>query len=454
MTARLREFRRAADERAADLVHRERIARVMSKSNAASETMKVRQFGDWERARRLAGQIKRHVLANLPDLLEEFERNATARGVEVLWAADAGEARALLLGLARRFQIEIAVKSKSMTTEEIELNAALEAAGIEVLESDLGELIVQLAGTRPYHIVGPAIHLTRAEVAELFHRKLGTAPGAGAEELTLAARDLLRRKFAAAGLGITGANFLLADAGAITVVENEGNARLTMAMPRVHVAIAGIEKVLPRLADLALFLPLLASSGTGQQLTCYNTLARGPRTAGEPDGPEHMAVILLDNGRTTLYARPAVRQALRCIRCGACLNVCPVYRSIGGYTYGTVYSGPIGAVITPHLEEQGRWEHLSQASSLCGACSAACPVDIDLHRLLLENRRRATAERKEGWFWAAALRAWAWVFSRRGRLDRLRGVGRLVRAAAPGRARVPRLAPRSFAQMWSDREQS
>jgi L-lactate dehydrogenase complex protein LldF len=266
-----------------------------------------------------------------------------------------------------------------------------------VVESDLGEFIQQLKKEAPYHFVFPCMHLKRDEISALFQKELGTAPTDSPEELTQIARRFLRRQYLKADMGISGGNFLVADRGMISITENEGNARLTTAMPKIHVALVGIEKVLPRLEDLALFLPMLATAGTGQHLTCYNSMFGGPRQPGETDGPEEFHVVLLDNHRTRLLADAQQRDALGCIRCGACLNVCPIFKNIGGHAYGTTYQGPIGSVITPHFRGLQDWKHLSGASSLCGACTETCPVKIDIHHHLLHNRRNAVAEKPVWW---------------------------------------------------------
>jgi L-lactate dehydrogenase complex protein LldF len=276
-----------------------------------------------------------------------------------------------------------------MVTEEIHLNRFLEQNGIESVETDLGEYIQQLDGEPPYHIVTPAMHKSKEDVARVFAHKLGTNPNLTPTQLTLVAREKLREKYTEAQIGITGANFIIADIGGIAVTENEGNARLSTAFPKTHIVIVGIEKVLPSVTDLALFWPLLATYGTGQKVTVYNSIISGPRQVNENDGPTEMYVILLDNGRTNLLANEKSREALYCIRCGACLNACPVYKNIGGHTYGTTYSGPIGSVITPHLRNMDEWKHLSYASSLCGNCTEVCAVKINLHELLLENRHEA-----------------------------------------------------------------
>jgi L-lactate dehydrogenase complex protein LldF len=274
-------------------------------------------------------------------------------------------------------------------TEEIHLNSYLESIGVESVETDLGEYIQQLDGEAPYHIVTPAMHKSKEDVAKLFAEKLGTDINMTPEELTLVARKNLREKYTQAEIGVTGANFIISDIGAIAVTENEGNARLSASWPKTHIVIVGIEKLIPSINDLGLFWPLLSTFGTGQQVTVYNSIISGPKKADETDGPEEMYVILLDNGRTDLLANAKSREALYCIRCGACLNACPVYKNIGGHAYETTYSGPIGSVITPHLRGMHDYKHLSYASSLCGNCTEVCPVKINLHELLLENRRES-----------------------------------------------------------------
>jgi L-lactate dehydrogenase complex protein LldF len=353
-----------------------------------------------------------------------------------------------------------------MVSEEIHLNEALEEAGFHVVESDLGEFIVQLRHEAPYHIVFPAMHLTRGQISELFQQKLGAQPTADPEELTMTARKALRQEYLSADIGITGANFAVAETGMISITENEGNARLTCALPKTHVVLLGIEKVLPRLADLALFLPMLATAGTGQQITCYNSMVSGPRSAEELDGPEEMHVILLDNSRTRLLADAEQRDSLRCIRCGACLNVCPIFRNVGGHTYGTTYQGPIGSVITPHLRGLQSWQHLSQASSLCGACTETCPVKIDLHHHLLQNRRNAVAE-KGSPFQRLGFKAFAFVVNRPSwfgiairAMKFFVPVQRLFNATSADPAwswtksrELPSFARKSFRDLWKQRTQ-
>jgi L-lactate dehydrogenase complex protein LldF len=279
-----------------------------------------------------------------------------------------------------------------------------------VVESDLGEYIVQLRGEAPFHFVFPAMHLKRDSISKIFEEKLGTAPSSDPEELTMIARRVMRQKYIEADIGISGANFAVAETGMISITENEGNARLTTSLPKVHIAVLGIEKVVPKLDDLAVMLQMLGTAGTGQWLTAYNSMIGGPRQPGEVDGPEEFHVVLVDNHRTRLLADPEQRDALRCIRCGACLNVCPIFKNIGGHSYGTTYQGPIGSVITPHLRGLQNYKHLSFSSSLCGACTETCPVKIDLHHHLMRNRRNAVAE-KGGTAERFAFRQFAWVMT-------------------------------------------
>lgn len=377
--------------KAADIEHRRTINHNIGKYNAAVPAGKA-QFYDLQLARERAKNIKWRAIETLDQQLEEFERRLTARGGKVIWAETAQQALDEILKICRARQCKTIVKSKSMVTEEIQLNHFLEKHGIESIETDLGEFIQQLDGEAPYHIVTPAMHKSKEDIAKLFAEKLGTDPKLSPDQLTLAARNILRKKYTEAEIGITGANFLIGDTGAIAITENEGNARLSCAWPPVHIAIAGIEKMIPSLSDLGLFWPLLSTFGTGQRVTAYNTIIAGPRQSGETDGPEEMYVILLDNGRTNLLANAKAREALYCIRCGACLNACPVYKNIGGHSYNTTYSGPIGSVITPYLRGFNEWKHLSYASSLCGSCTEVCAVKINLHELLLENRYEATVK--------------------------------------------------------------
>lgn len=391
MSATAQEFKESASRYTADLTHRSWIQKALSGYYVKRDEFRNR-FQSWPDARNLAAETKWEALNHLDRYLEEFVSKLEARGTKVFWAPGATEARNYIVEVARQHKVRSIIKSKSMTAEEIHLNDALEHAGFEVIESDLGEYIVQLRQEPPYHLVFPAMHLTRKQISDLFHEKLGSEPTNNPEDLTMIARAVMRRKYCEADMGISGANFAVAETGMISITENEGNARLTTSLPKVHVAIVGIEKVLPKLSDLALFLPMLATAGAGQQITGYNTLYGGPRQPGEPDGPQEFHVVLLDNRRTELLADAEQRDALHCIRCGACLNVCPIFKNVGGHSYGTTYQGPIGSVITPHLRGLQEWKHLSLASSLCGACTEVCPVKIDLHHHLLHNRRNAVHE--------------------------------------------------------------
>jgi L-lactate dehydrogenase complex protein LldF len=377
--------------KAADLDHRRKINFNIGKYNAVVPIGK-QQFNDVMAARELAKNKKWDAIENLDKYLEEFEQKITARGAKVLWAETGDQALDYIGAICKQTNCKTLVKSKSMVTEEIHLNSYLESNGIESVETDLGEYIQQLDGEAPYHIVTPAMHKSKEDVAKLFAQKLGTPGGLTPEELTLVARKKLREKYVQAEIGVTGANFILPDIGAIAVTENEGNARLSCAWPKTHIVIVGIEKVIPSVHDLSLFWPLLSTYGTGQKVTVYNTIIAGPKQAGETDGPEEMIVILLDNGRTNLLANPTAREALYCIRCGACLNACPVYKNIGGHAYETTYSGPIGKVITPYLSGMDEYKHLSYASSLCGNCTEVCPVRINLHELLLDNRHESVVQ--------------------------------------------------------------
>jgi L-lactate dehydrogenase complex protein LldF len=444
----------------------------------------IKTVGDWEGLRERARAVKEETLVHLDKYLEAFADNAERAGARVHWARDAGEACRIVLGLLRERNASRVVKSKSMATEEIHLNAALEAAGLAPVETDLGEWIIQLAHETPSHIVVPAIHKSKRQIAELFSEKLGLAPTDDVAVLTGAARRILRQRFAEAEVGISGVNFGVAETGTILILENEGNARLTTSLPKTHIAVMGIEKIIPRLEDLDVFLKLLPRSGTGQQLTAYQSLITGTKRRAEDEGPEELHLILMDNGRARMLSHPVTRQSLACIRCGACLNACPVYQQVGGHAYGSVYPGPIGAVITPQLSGLKQSAQLPYASSLCGACREVCPVKIDIPELLLHLR----AEVAEGTASGTAnlkgpvknkplerlvfrLYAWAWsspfryewggrvarvlqrVAVREGRIGR---VGGLVAKLAPPLAAwtqwrdAPPLASRSFREQWRD----
>jgi len=469
MSAHATHFNEDARRVAPDLRHRSIIQTAMGKYETVRDIRKL-WFQDWQGARTLAAQTKFESINNLDKYLEQFARLLESRGTKVYWASNAEQARNIILGILKEKGAKVIVKSKAMTSEEIHLNDAMEQAGYEVVESDLGEFIVQLREETPYHLVFPAMHLTRGEIKDTFQKKLNDAPSDDPEALTMVARRALRKKYLEADVGITGANFAIAETGTISITENEGNARLTAALPKTMITLVGIEKVLPRLDDLALFLPMLAVMGTGQPLTCYNTMYGGPRQPGETDGPEEYHVVLLDNQRTTLLADAEQRDSLGCIRCGACLNVCPIFRNVGGHTYGTVYGGPIGSVITPHLRDLQDWKHLSYASSLCGACTETCPVKINLHHHLLQNRRNASQGRhgEPSWIQKVAFKLFAplvnnaAIWSLTTRLSRigmkLRG---LVNGSVLDPARswtktrdLPPIAKQSFREWLKERESS
>ena len=389
MSTFVSDFKTAATRVTGDARQRQFIRTALGNYEIARDKRKA-AFQSWESARQAAAETKWQAINQLDTHLESLVAKLEARGTKVHWASNATQAREIILKIVTDKKARSIIKSKAMTSEEIHLNDALEHAGFTVVESDLGEFIVQLRHEPPYHIVFPSMHLTRDEIRDLFQKELGDAPSNSPEDLTMVARRVMRQKYIQADIGFTGGNFAIAETGMISITENEGNARLTAALPKTMITLLGIEKVLPRFSDLALFLPMLATAGAGQPMTCYNTMYSGPRQPGESDGPEEWHVVLLDNRRTELLADPEQRDALHCIRCGACLNVCPIFRNVGGHTYGTTYSGPVGSVITPHLRGLQDWKHLSNASSLCGACTEACPVKIDLHHHLLHNRRNAS----------------------------------------------------------------
>lgn len=458
MTGTAKTFEGKSKAKADDLEHRRKINFNIGRYDAAVISGKT-QFANIHLARELAKNIKWEAIENLDKQLETFEEQFTQRGGKVIWAEDASQAIDEIIRICEERQCKVVVKSKSMVTEEIHLNEALGKNGIESVETDLGEYIQQLDGEAPYHIVTPAMHKSKEDVARLFAEKLGTDPSLTPQELTLVARNILREKYIQAEVGVTGANFIICDTGAVAVTENEGNARLSCAFPKTHIVIAGIEKVIPRLQDLGLFWPLLSTFGTGQKLTVYNSIIAGPRQTGETDGPEEMFVILLDNGRTNILQNPKQRESLYCIRCGACLNACPVYKNIGGHAYGATYSGPIGSVITPHLSGMAEYKHMSYASSLCGNCTEVCAVKINLHELLLENRHEAVEENTTSITEKAAWKLWKLASLNRGMMNL--GNGKLKNAVVNGlfvdwkrnRGNLD-FSGKTFNEMWKDKKGS
>jgi L-lactate dehydrogenase complex protein LldF len=449
-------FLEKSEHKAFDLKHRQTINFNMGKYDGAVKNG-LKQYSNHELARERASFLKTQAIAHLDELLLDFEENFTKRGGKVLWAENGESALKQIWQIFERYRAKSTVKSKSMTTEEIHLNEFLEKKVVETVETDLGEYIVQLAGQKPYHIVTPAMHMSKQDIADLFVEKLRISPTTDAQELTLTARRILREKYTSTDIGITGANFLIADVGAIAITENEGNARMSTTFPKVHIAIVGIEKIIPKLEQLDLFWHLLATSGTGQKMTVYNTVFFGPKQMDETDGPEEMYVVLLDNGRTKLLADPEKREALNCIRCGACLNACPVYKNIGGHSYGTTYSGPIGSVITPHLANMKEYKHLSYASSLCGACSAVCPVKINIHNLLLLNRKQSVEEGHTSFSERMGFRFWKKGMLSRKLMDWLsaKTKNKLIKkffGKTWGKKRtLPEVKNKTFAQQWEEK---
>ncbi len=426
-----------------------------------AETMFAHSLEHGEHMRQQAAQAKRRALRQLPDLLETAEGNLIANGWQVEWAEDAEEANRLVLDIARRHDVQTVTKSKSMLTEELGLNHALEAADLRVVETDLGEYIIQLNEETPSHIVAPVMHKTKAEIRDIFIRELGMEATDDAEQMVAFARKMLRHDFLNADMGISGANFLIAETGSIGLVMNEGNGRMCTSMPRVHIALVGIEKIVESVEDYVTLTQVLPSSSTGQKLTVYTNILNGPGRAEEGDGPQHSYVILVDNGRSEIYGSDYA-EALACIRCGACQNACPVYRSTGGHAYGWVYGGPIGAVLTPLFVGLENAQPLPQASSLCGSCKQVCPVDIDLPRMLLDLRWELVRDGHSKIGWDAAMKMWA-IGMTSPRRFALGGVAaragqHIMGDYLPGllgnwtkHRDFPDFAPKSFRQLWKER---
>jgi len=417
----------------------------------------IDQFQNLELAKHRAANLKHKVINNLDKYLVEFENNFEKRGGKIIWALTEKEAQREIMHIIRKAKAQVIVKQKTMVSEELELNELFEKNKREVIETDLGEYIVQLAHEKPYHILTPAMHKSKEDVALLFHEKFNLPADSKPEEITRFVRTKLRGEFVRADVGITGGNFLLADVGAVSLTENEGNGLMSMAFPKIHIVIVGIEKIIPSIEDLDLFLPLLAHHGTGQHITVYNNLVFGPRTENEPDGPDEMYVVIIDNRRTELLKFKEQRRALSCIRCGACLNGCPVYRSIGGYTYKAPYSGPIGSVITPHYLGLRDYNHLSFASSLCGKCSEVCPIKIPIHELLLYNRHEAIVKNYSPFMWRQIVSGWKMIMLHRWMLDKTgaklknRVMKQFVRKSWGRRRTLPKISQKSFKDLWKER---
>jgi L-lactate dehydrogenase complex protein LldF len=457
------DFVRAVDQALADPPLQAALARLTSTLLTANRRGYA-ALADSDQLRDHAKRIKEHALAHLDQYLEQLEASVQRAGGQVHWASTAEDARRIVVEIAQQNNCRHAVKSKSMTSEEVHLNPALEAAGVEVTETDFGEFIIQLAGERPSHLVAPAVHHTRESIARILSKHVGETLPDDAHSLAMTGRRLLRDKFQCADLGISGANFAVAETGTIVLVTNEGNGRLTTSCPRVHIALMGMEKVIPRFADLPVFLKLLARAATGQPLSVYTTLITGPRRPGEIDGPEEFHLVLLDNGRSRILATP-FRESLQCIRCGACLNACPVYRRIGGHAYGGVYSGPIGSILTPLFDSVSENPDLPHASSLCGACQAACPLKIHIPRMLIglrELQHHHRPERLEAmayWLWHLVLKH-PWLYRLALRFARLllRLIARdgwLSRLPGPGNGWTsardfPAPAAQPFHERWKE----
>jgi L-lactate dehydrogenase complex protein LldF len=452
-----KKFLKDAEKISFDLEHRRKLNYNISKYNTAVEKGQL-QFKDLELARKRAANIKHKILNDLDKYLIEFEINFEKNGGKVIWAPTKKDAVKEILTILKSVKAISVVKSKSIMTEELEINEILEKKKIEPIETDLGEFIVQLAGEKPYHILTPAMHKSKEDVAALYNKKFGMPADSTPSQIAAYTRKHLRNKFVEAGAGITGANFLLADVGAVCLTENEGNGLMSMAFPKVHIVIAGIEKLIPSINDLQLFWPLLATAGTGQKVTVYNSIIFGPKKEGETDGPEEMYVILLDNRRTEVLKQERTRRALSCIRCGACLNACPVYKNIGGYTYNAVYTGPIGSVITPYMENMRDYKHLSFASSLCGNCTEVCPVNIPLHELLLVNRKESVEEGLSTGGERFVMRNMRKVLLSRNKMNMSGGFKNLLFrnffASAWGpRRELPKLEAKTFNKLWKEQQE-
>jgi L-lactate dehydrogenase complex protein LldF len=396
--------------------------------------------GDFEAAREAASRLKLAVLRDLDLHLSTFIEQAGRRGAVVHVARDAAEAREIAARIAKEEGVRIAVKSKSMATEEIALNEALEAAGVETVETDLGEYIIQLAGEPPSHLIAPAVHKTREQVSRLFVEKLGEPYTEEIPELVAIARRRLREKFLAAGMGVSGANFLVAETGSIAIVSNEANARMATTLPRVHLAVASIEKVIPKLSDLPAMLRLLTRSATGQPISSYVSVLTGVRRPGDAEGPSKLHILLVDNGRSAIL-RGKYREILKCIRCGACLNICPVYQTIGGHAYGWVYPGPMGSVLSPLLLGLREASPLPDASTLCGACADVCPVKIPLPDLLLELRADARAQGRRTPGEVLAVKGFAALMARAGVLEAFERIAGVVSRLLWKDGAIPWLPP-------------
>ena len=452
-----KDFIHATKTKAFDLDHRRIMNHTVDRYTTAL-ARGISKFANLENSKKKAHTIKWRSIENIDKLLLEFELNFQRKGGKVVWANDVEEAQQAILNILNKAGAKKVIKSKSLATEEIHLNEFLKKNNIETLENDLGKYIDQLLTQEPSTIDNSEVELSKEDIAKLFNKKFGTPLDSTPEQLSLKARAVLRESYTTHDVGITGGNFLIADSGSIALTENEGNTRLTTTFPKIHIAVVGIEKIIPTMNDLDLFWPLLSSHSTGQNLCTYNTILGGPRQAGESDGPEQMYLILLDNGRTQLLAQKEQRQALYCIQCSACLNVCPVYKNIGEETYNTTYSGPIGSIITPHMAGVQEYKHLSYASTLCGQCTEVCPVKIEIHKMLLLNRRDSvnqglsTKSEKLGW------KAWKIGMMKRKTMNMLGEklknlILKIYLKKSWGVHReLPKVAEKSFSERWRERQ--
>lgn len=454
MTENYAAFLERAEEKLGDYRHKENNYNSTRKYNTLVAGAKE-QFSNLEMAKQRAASIRWKTFESLDKYLIEFEANFQRNGGKLIWAQDAIEALNEVLFILTKNNVKSVVKSKSMTSEEINLDKTLKENNIECVESDLGEFILQLADEAPSHMVTPAAHKSLKEISDLYKEKFNLDGELSAEQMADYTRDTLRKKFKEAGASITGANFLIADTGSVAITENEGNVMMGISFPKIQIVLAGIDKILPSINDLDLFFPLLATHGTGQEITAYNSLITGSRTNDEKDGPDEVYVIIMDNGRTNLLAKQEQRSAINCIRCGACLTACPVYNVVGGHTYQSVYSGPIGSVILPHQQGKEEYKHLSDASTICGKCTEVCPVKINLHKLLLYNRRDFRAEdgsksEKITWyFWKKAMMKRE-LMNKGGSKTKNFVIQNFFRKSWGSRREMPRIAQKSFNEQWKE----
>ena len=454
MTELYSQFISVAEEKLHDYKQKQINFSNAKKYNSLTENAK-KQFKNLESGRQRAASIRWKTFESLDKYLIEFEANFNRNGNKLVWAQDDLEAINEILSIINKHEIKTVVKSKTMTAEEIKLDVALSENNIEFTETDLGEFILQISGDSPSHMVTPAVHKSLEDVYDVYKSKLNYQQEKNANEISDYTRGLLRQNFKKADAAITGANFLIADTGSVAITENEGNVLMGLSFPKVHIIIAGIDKIIPSINDLDLFFPLLASYGTGQEITAYNHLISSPLKNGETDGPEHVYLIILDNGRSDLLSKKDQRSAINCIRCGACLTACPVYNNVGGHAYKSVYSGPIGSVILPHKNKNTEQKHLSYASTICGKCTEVCPVKIDLHKLLLYNRRdfhNETATKSEKiifYFWKKAMLKRD-VMNKGGSKTKNFVLQNFFKKGWGKRRTLPSIAPKSFNELWKE----